>query len=361
MTETQWYLTRRADKKGAPSSRAATDDAFGPLTTESLLKLASSGKVGADALVWIDGTDVLFTLAQFQEMASAGKIGRPAKPKPPPLPPAEALPDWLAEMAAGESRAPARHDEPPDWLEDVRHNEELAATARQPPPAARQPVARTPQRPPVPPSTPVSELSAVPLDWLEDIQQIEESLRARPALPIPPKEPALAPPPVPVVEPLKMALPVPVQPVPPPLPVPEVRVVPPPIAPVPAAPGVPALPDPLVTGYDAETGRILDAAKYARYQKAESQRRQQEAAQPSLSVAEVFIQAHRALQDWVDAEENKPIVCEGDLDVIRAWPAIGAIMARYANYGAVMRERLEKRLAVLVENRKKFLKAFGLA
>ena len=361
MSETQWYLTRQAGKKGA----VAREDSFGPLTTDSLLKLASSGKVGSDALVWIDGTDVLFTLAQFQEMVGPGKRDGPGSAVPSPAAPAadNGLPDWLAEMAQEETRPVRKPQEDLDWLEDVRQSEGLAAYIKPSEPGPIPPRAA----PPVPLRSGPDELAAMPLDWLQDIRQIEESLRVAPpsqqptpARPAPPPAPAS----VPVVEGLKMALPVPAQVVPPAPPTVPVRIVcPPPTTPVPSVPGRPVVPSPvpIATGYDAETGQILDAEAYALYQKAEAQRRQQQAAQPTLSVAEVFIHAHRALQNWADADENKSLILRGDVDSIKACPAIREVLDHHANYGPIMRERLERRLTLLVDNRKKFLKAFGLA
>lgn len=143
----------------------------------------------------------------------------------------------------------------------------------------------------------------LPLDWLDDIRQIEESLRARPTPPLSAR--------------------------------------------------------PEVNGFDPTTGRILDPVAYERWQKTEAQRRQQELQQqPTLSVAEAFLDAQRAIQTWVDDEKNKPLVTSGDLATIRQCGSVQEILHRYEGYGPVMQEKLWKRLAFLVDNRQKFFKAF---
>jgi hypothetical protein len=170
----------------------------------------------------------------------------------------------------------------------------------------------------------------MPLDWLEDIRQIEESL----CRPEPPRAdaPALA----------------------------EALTAPPPAQP-PAAPSAP-LPttSPVQRGYDPDTGQIVDPATYALWQRAEAQRRQDEQQkQPALSVAEAFLAAQRAVQVWVDADANRPLIESGDMETIRQSPAVQELLRRYEGYGPVMREKLCNRLALLVDNRRKFFKAFG--
>jgi hypothetical protein len=78
-----------------------------------------------------------------------------------------------------------------------------------------------------------------------------------------------------------------------------------------------------------------------------------------MSVAGAFLQAQRALQEWVDNEANKPLVLVGDMEVIRKCPAVLELLERFESYGPVMGEKLWKRLTLLVDNRKKFFQAFG--
>jgi hypothetical protein len=84
-----------------------------------------------------------------------------------------------------------------------------------------------------------------------------------------------------------------------------------------------------------------------------------EGAQILDSVAEAFLDAHRALQNWVDDPANRPLIASGDLEPIRRCAAVQQLLARYEIYGPVMLERLYKRLAFLVEDRKKLLGAFA--
>ncbi len=99
---------------------------------------------------------------------------------------------------------------------------------------------------------------------------------------------------------------------------------------------------------------------YERWQKAGAKRRQEELQrQPTVSVAEVFLAAQRAIQAWVDDDVNKPLVASGDLEVIRKCGSVQEVLRRYEGYGPVMQEKLWKRLTFLVENRRKFLKAFA--
>jgi hypothetical protein len=128
---------------------------------------------------------------------------------------------------------------------------------------------------------------------------------------------------------------------------------------VPIAPQLPSI-SPEQSGLDPETGQILDPVAFALWQRAESQRCQEELdKQPIVSVAEAFLDAQRALQDWVDAEANKSLVASGDMEAIRKCSAVQELLARYEGYGPVMLEKLWKRLTFLVDNRKKFFKAFG--
>jgi hypothetical protein len=170
--------------------------------------------------------------------------------------------------------------------------------------------------------TPQSKIPEA-LTWLEDIRQIEESLCRSPT---PPNIPTAIP-----------------------------------VTAVTAAPATPPIAPPSVQrdqrGYDLETGQILDAVAYARWQKAEAERRQEAQQQAPASVAEVFLQAQRAIQEWVDADANKPLVISGDRYTIRHCPSAQALMRRFEAYGPVMQGKLWMRLFFLVDNRKKYYQA----
>jgi len=316
----RWYITRRAKTDGPATLETIKNAAVGPLPTTMLLELASTGDVGADDLVRMDGTDVLITLAQFLGLALGGKVpgidGLGAPPPAQAAAPKEAgLPDWLDDVAQSERPRP-RAPVVPDWLEDVRRSEKLAPDS----PAQK------------------AALADVALDWLDDIREIEESLRPRP---VPPKE---ASPPVKVSE----------------QPPASVSAAPPAaLLPKPPAPKQPAPARRAESGYDLETGKILDPPAYAHFQKDEAQRRlDEQQKQPAVSVPEAFLEAQRALQEWVDDAANRALVAVGDMEPIQQCASVKELLARYDGYGSVMREKLCKRLAFLVDNRKKFLKAF---
>jgi hypothetical protein len=300
-----WQITTGSKPAGGPAKPNA------PLSTTELLELLAQGKIGADDLICMEGADVEITVSQFfglppQESAPKTET----QPPQPEAHPKEEIPDWLADVAEQEAVHLRKEPVQPDWLEDVRQSENLGRQQQ------------------------TAALAEAALDWLEDIRQIEESLVAAPA---------------PLAPPAK-------SPVTPPSPAPPGPKIPPAPARLLAVPKPKEQP----SGFDPETGQILDPAAYARFQKAQEERRRQEQqAQPTRSVAEVFLEAHRALQDWVDDPANRKLVARGELEPIRQSISIKQLLAYYENYGPVMQERLQKRLAFLVENRQKFLKAFA--
>ena len=114
-------------------------------------------------------------------------------------------------------------------------------------------------------------------------------------------------------------------------------------------------------GFNPETGQILDAAAYARWQRAQQEKRHQDAQlQPAgPSVYEVFLEARRSLQEWVDAAPNKPLIMTGNGAALRQHPQVAVLLAAYLGYGPTMLEKLGKHLDFLIENRRKFYVAFG--
>jgi hypothetical protein len=154
------------------------------------------------------------------------------------------------------------------------------------------------------------------LAWLEDIRQIELSLQRRPAPAADEPHPAEATDPLPAAA--------------------------------------------RQQGLDPETGRILDPVADARWQRAQAKRRREELrTRPTISIAEVFLDAQRAIQDWVDAEANKPLVLGGDEEAIRNITSVQDLMRRYEPYGPVMQDKLWKRLFFLVDNRRQYYQAMG--
>lgn len=148
-------------------------------------------------------------------------------------------------------------------------------------------------------------LTSLPPDWLEDIRQIEQS-RPRPA-------------------------------------------------PAPAKPS-----SARATGFDADTGMILDAIVFIQWQREQQRQRQEELArQPAVAIGEAFLAARRVMQGWVDSEATKPLILSGNLDAVRRALTMQGVLDAYRGYGPVMQEKLMKHLEFLVENRRKFYRDFG--
>jgi hypothetical protein len=60
----------------------------------------------------------------------------------------------------------------------------------------------------------------------------------------------------------------------------------------------------------------------------------------------------------VDDAANRALVVAGDTEAIRQCPSVQELFRRYQAYGALMQEKLWKRLTFLVDNRRKFIRAF---
>jgi hypothetical protein len=339
----EWYIARPEKLLDSASSETLESGAVGPVSATRVLELAAAGVVGTDDLIWMAGTDVLISVKQFLAMARQGKL--PSGNTNLPAAAAETatvaagngpLPDWLADVSQGNAHTPPPAAVP-DWMEDVREVEKLSTIS----------VSEG-----ATPSISSASSADMPLDWLEDIRQIEESLH-RPPGPAPD-----APPPV---EPVSTAPVLPPEPAGRPGPPMPLTAEPPAQAGLDHAAAIsqPPLVSPVPCGYNPETGQIVDPVAYALFLKAESQRRQEELErQPTVSVTEAFLDAQRALQDWVDADANRPLVALGEMQPIRNSRAIQELLRRYEAYGPVMQEKLQKRLELLVDNRKKFFKAF---
>ena len=128
-----------------------------------------------------------------------------------------------------------------------------------------------------------------------------------------------------------------------------------PSVPLPATPSQAEPASPETTGYDAETGQVLDAAKYARWRREQLTVKEQ----PAMTVYEAFLTARQGLQEWVDAEASKPLILAGDINSIKQNPAVIALVQTYKGYGPTMVEKLSKHLDFIVDNRRQFYAAFA--
>ncbi|MBI3821980.1 MAG: DUF4339 domain-containing protein [Planctomycetes bacterium] len=297
----------------------------GPFTVKEIEKRIADKLLAADDWVWQAGKNELVVAARsvFE------------------FPHAPALPDWLADVAAAEQKPalppPAPGSDVPEWLEDLKLWVELEYV------------------PPAPPSKPTVEIAPALApgvqhtpDWLADW-----------LAPTPAKSPPAAPPPVaPTAE----------RPTPPPEPAPPAAapVAPPPAAPAPPAAAVPAAPPTIAervrdaTGFDADTGQILDPVKFQKWK--QQLLRPAVAGQNAVSNAslfEVFRKARTAVEAWVDDDKNRPCILHADAAEIRAQAGIQAVLQQYAGYGKDLSDKLLRHLDFMVENRRKYYQAVG--
>lgn len=216
--------------------------------------------------------------------------------------PGGSLPDWLDDVAQMEGLAPApgakASQDLPDWLEDLClwYGWEVPADVGQP------------SGPPAP---------AIPGE--EGKGPATEERRTTEVAPVPPT--VLAPTPTSPGE---------ISPEPPPLP---------------------------ETGFDPDTGRILDPVQFEKWKRGLAELPGREAP-AGLPLLELFRKGRVAIETWLDDPEQRALLLQGDLEEIRAAPGLVALLERVADKGPpVLREKLSHHLAFLVENRRKYYTA----
>ena len=57
---------------------------------------------------------------------------------------------------------------------------------------------------------------------------------------------------------------------------------------------------------------------------------------------------------WVDADQSRPLVARGAIDIIRSNPEVQRIIQAYLPHGPEMVQKLWKHLDFMVDNRRKF-------
>ena len=307
----------------------------GPFSEAELRDHAARKLLSETDLVWPEGSSA-------KDAVPAGAALDFAR-MPPPTP---SMPDWLGDVAADQSTGPAAvpdaSGEVPEWLEDMRLwvGLEHFARAREAAQAAETPKGSGP----------------LP-DWLEGwlapikpVEPVREPLRPPAALPAVP----VAVPPVAEAAPvIPVAVPVAVPSAPVPIPV---------AAPISAsqarATDSVAESIRLESGFDVETGAILDRQKFENWKR---QRARHAAAGPATvtntSLFEVFRKARSAIEAWVDDEKNRACMMEMGPEQIKRLPQIERILAEYADYGKDMRAKLLHHLEFMVENRRKYYAA----
>jgi GYF domain 2 len=307
--------------------------------------------------------------------------------------PVSPIPDWLTDVAAAQTAGPlpgpAPSDETPEWLEDMRlwvgldlytpaENEftyDSTLTGEIPDWLGSW---LTPQTPKVPEQA--QPPHAAPAPAIPLAVPVSPPPAGAPPTVSAPAQPSI-PPSVIVASPVSPARPVaPNVAAPPPIQsspvfakaqVPATSPAPigtPPSAKVPAQAKTKAAPKPAsplvektldASGFDLETGRILDPEKFRKWKQ---QLSQSSAGQPALSNAslfEVFRKARTAVEAWVDDDVNRACIMKTELEEIRRKPEIQVILHEYANYGKAMQEKLLRHLEFMVDNRRKYYKAIA--
>ena len=265
------------------------------------------------------------------------------------FPAGEALPDWLADVAVASAEPPAvlisepaANHEDPEWLDDLRLWVGLEVYVRVKEGGLREPITlATPEK---------SE--GLP-DWLQ-------GWLPPPAKPKP--SPAKSAPPA--AAPIASAVKVPPDQAAPATPV--ARAVQPPLVQVaPAVPIAKARPETRQptpeeklrdeSGFDAETGQILDPVKFRRWQQA----RNASSPMSNASTLENFHQFRSAINAWVDDDNNHSRMLHAELHEISAHPEIQKILQDASKFGKDFHEKIQNYLAYMIENRRKYYKALA--
>jgi hypothetical protein len=318
------------------------DATYGPFSVEEIKECITQKMLVESDWVWQDGVDVRL------RAASVFDFSPPAGVSP--------VPDWLADVVEVKKKGllstPSAIKETPEWLEDLRLW--IALEQYEPGWEAFNKTAESTA------STP-SQAGGIPdglASWSVPAAP-KESSTASPRSPVIPVSVPASPTVGPVFAPPAAK---------PPIPAPPVLKVPKPAAPTPPATETkPAAFEPAKTlaeqmleasGFDSETGQILDAQKFRQWK--QQQARSSSANQPGVSNAslfEVFRKGRTAIEAWVDDESNILCMLHAEPDELKRNREVQAILDAYANYGQDFQEKLLRHLEFMVNNRRKYYQA----
>ena len=286
----------------------------GPFSEEEINDLVARKLLLASDLIWPEDRD----RKQAAPASAIFDFSQTASPDSP-------LPDWLADVVQTESKGPLAEPLPsneiPEWLDDLRLWLGLEVYL---------PAAPTTESAPSKPG----QAGEVP-DWLQGWQTPEKTT----ASPAPSATITIA-----VAAPSPAILPSPAESKP--------------AAQKPVNPLVEKIRD--VSGFDLETGQILDPEKFAKWKQEQAQ--SSTAGHTTVSNAtllEVFRKARLAIEAWVDADLNHLCIMQTEIEAIKSLPAIQGILREYANYGQAIQQKLLRHLEFMVENRRKYYSAGG--
>jgi hypothetical protein len=315
---TQWYY-RHGNKE------------LGPLTTDQMNDLVRQGSLLETDPVWRADQ-------KREEAAPASTIfAFPRRKASTPLP------DWLPDVETASAEPPPNvisepqpSRENPEWLEDLRLWVGLEIFARS------KEIPQTPAE--ITLSTP-GKTAELP-DWLESWKPpANKPLPTSP--PVRPKAPPVGPPLATPVAPSAIASTTPVA-----LATPVSPALPPRVVPREFTPAEKMRDE---SGFDADTGQILDPVKFQRWQR--QFRASSPTAASNASLLEVFRKCRLAIEQWVDEDGNRLHILHADLDEIRRDPQIQNVIQEAGKFGKELQEKLDHHLSFMVENRRKYYKA----
>lgn len=274
---------------------------FGPFSAADIREKAACGLLAQNDLIW-QGREGRAGAIEAQGAVDFSSLPKISAPKP----------DWLNDVAAAETAGPVPDpvagQAPPVWLDDLRlwYGLELYAAAKAGPPS-------------MPTAAPAGDLP----DWLDGwLTPVQTPARTQGA-----SRPAQRKTPIP--------LPLPARP-----------------ANSPATSLVAKAIE--ETGFDPQTGRILDTDKFRKWQRTAHSAK---AAVTNESLFEVFRKGRIAIENWVDDDCRRQLILSGDMARIKKDATLVAVFDRYQSHGAALREKLDHHLEFMVENRRKFYAA----
>jgi hypothetical protein len=111
------------------------------------------------------------------------------------------------------------------------------------------------------------------------------------------------------------------------------------------------------TGFDPHTGRITDPEQFEKWRQEPAAAGGAAGAPTNASLLEAFRDARVAVANWVDDESRRDLILRGDVEEILRHPELGALLRPFAGCGPVLREKVLRHAAFLVENRRKYYAA----
>jgi GYF domain 2 len=111
------------------------------------------------------------------------------------------------------------------------------------------------------------------------------------------------------------------------------------------------------TGFDPQTGQILDPMRFQKWKQQKAVVSAETASSTNASLMEVFRQARLAIERWVDNDDHRPFILERDVADVVTLPDVAGILHSFAGYGPVMKDKLHKHLAFMMQNRKEYYSA----